>query len=105
MGFLAAEQRLKVPQRAAIVGEREATVRRWLTRSLAEGLNGLQDAPRPGRACGSPPCADGQHYVALEEDLVGEALACLYPDRPGPQRVVLRDRALAHQRRRHRHRD
>jgi transposase len=49
MVFLAAEQRLKVPQIAAIVRESEATVLRWLTRYLAEGLHGLQDAPRPGR--------------------------------------------------------
>lgn len=49
MVFLAAEQRLKVPQIAAIVRESEATVLRWLKRYLAEGLNGLQDAPRPGR--------------------------------------------------------
>src|SRR5919106_1756432 len=48
MVFLAAEQRLKVPQIAAIVRESEATVLRWLKRYLAEGLNGLQDAPRPG---------------------------------------------------------
>jgi transposase len=49
MVFLAAEQRLKVPQIAAIVRESEATVLRWLKRYLAEGLNGVQDAPRPGR--------------------------------------------------------
>ena len=46
--------------------------------------------------------ADGEHDVALQEDLVGEALARLDPHRPGPQRMVLRDRALPHQRRRHR---
>jgi transposase len=40
---------LKVPQMAAIVREREATVWRWLTRYVAAGLEGLQDAPRPGR--------------------------------------------------------
>lgn len=49
MILLAAAQGLKVPQIARIVGEREATVLRWLTRSRAEGLEGLQDAPRPGR--------------------------------------------------------
>lgn len=49
MVFLAAEQRLKGPQLAVIVREREATVLRWLKRYLAEGLNGWQDAPRPGR--------------------------------------------------------
>jgi transposase len=49
MVFLAAEQGLKVPQIAAIVRESEATVLRWLKRYQAEGLNGLRDAPRPGR--------------------------------------------------------
>jgi transposase len=49
MVFLAAEQRLKVPQIAVIVRESEATVLRWLKRYLAEGMEGLQDAPRPGR--------------------------------------------------------
>jgi transposase len=49
MILLAAEQRLKVPQIAAIVRESEATVLRWLKRYLAEGLEGLHDAPRPGR--------------------------------------------------------
>jgi transposase len=49
MILLAAEQRLKVPQIAAIVRESEATVLRWLKRYLAEGLEGLHDASRPGR--------------------------------------------------------
>jgi transposase len=49
MVLLSAEQRLKIPQIAAIVRESEATVGRWLKRYLAEGLDGLQDAPRPGR--------------------------------------------------------
>jgi transposase len=49
MVLLSAEQRLKIPQIAAIVRESEATVGRWLKRYLAEGLNGLHDAPRPGR--------------------------------------------------------
>jgi transposase-like protein len=40
MVLLAAEQGLKVPQIAAIVRESEATVLRWLKRSLAEGLEG-----------------------------------------------------------------
>jgi transposase len=49
MVLLSAEQRLKVPQIAVIVRESEATVLRWLKRYRAEGLEGLQDAPRPGR--------------------------------------------------------
>jgi transposase len=49
MIVLAAEQGLKVPQIAAIVRASAATVLRWLTRSRAEGLEGLHHAPRPGR--------------------------------------------------------
>jgi transposase len=49
MILLAAEQGLKVPQMAASVRESEATVLRWLKRSLADDLEGLHDAPRPGR--------------------------------------------------------
>jgi transposase len=49
MVLLAAAQGLTVAQIAARVREREATVRRWRTRSLAAGLDGLHDAPRPGR--------------------------------------------------------
>ena len=49
MILLSAEQGLKVPHIAAIVRESEATVLRWLNRDLAECLEGLQDAPRPGR--------------------------------------------------------
>lgn len=49
MIWLSAEQGLKVPQIALIVRESEATVLRWLKRYLAEGLEGLHDAPRPGR--------------------------------------------------------
>jgi transposase len=49
MVLLSAEQGLKVPQIAAIVRESEATVLRWLNRYRGEGLEGLQDAPRPGR--------------------------------------------------------
>jgi transposase len=49
MVLLSAEQGLKVPQIAAIVRESDATVLRWLKRYRAEGLEGLHDAPRPGR--------------------------------------------------------
>jgi transposase len=49
MVFLAVEQGLRVPRIAAIVRESEATVLRWLKRYRAEGIEGLQDAPRPGR--------------------------------------------------------
>jgi transposase len=46
--LLAAEQRFVAPQIAAIVRTAEQTVRRWLKRYLAEGVNGLADVPRPG---------------------------------------------------------
>jgi transposase len=49
MLLLAAEQGLRVPQIARMVRESEATVLRWLKRYRAEGLEGLQDVPRPGR--------------------------------------------------------
>jgi transposase len=46
--LLAAEQHLLAPQIATIVRKDEQTVRRWLKRYQAEGINGLVDAPRPG---------------------------------------------------------
>lgn len=49
MVLLSAERELKVPDIAAIVRESADTVARWLKRYLAEGLEGLKDAPRPGR--------------------------------------------------------
>lgn len=49
MVLLSAEQGLKVSEIAAIVRESTDTVARWLKRYLAEGLEGLKDAPRPGR--------------------------------------------------------
>jgi len=49
MLLLSAEKGLKVGEIAGIVRESEATVLRWLKRYLAEGVDGLQDTPRPGR--------------------------------------------------------
>jgi len=49
MVLLCAEQSRKVPEIAVIVRESEVTVQRWLRRYLAEGVEGLKDAPRPGR--------------------------------------------------------
>jgi transposase len=48
MVLLAAEQGLIAPQIAAIVRSDEDTVRRWIKRFQAEGVNGLEDRPRPG---------------------------------------------------------
>ena len=46
--LLGAERRMVAAEIAAVVRLHEATVRRWLVRYQAEGLNGLADAPRPG---------------------------------------------------------
>src|SRR5918912_58329 len=46
--MLAGEQRLTAPAIARIVREDEQTVRRWLKRWLAEGIEGLKDRPMPG---------------------------------------------------------
>ncbi len=48
MVLLAAEQRLTAAAIAQIVRLSEETVRRWLKRYLAEGIEGLRDVPRPG---------------------------------------------------------
>ena len=48
MVLLAAERRLTAAQIAGIVRASEETVRRWLKRYLAEGVEGLSDAPQPG---------------------------------------------------------
>jgi transposase len=50
MVLLSAEQGLKAEEIAAIVRESGVTVLSWLKRYLAEGLEGLQDAPRAGRS-------------------------------------------------------
>jgi transposase len=49
MVLLSAEQGLKADAIAAIVREDHDTVVRWLKRYQAEGVEGLKDAPRPGR--------------------------------------------------------
>jgi len=48
MVLLAAERRLSAAQIAEIVRASEETVRRWLKRYLAEGVEGLRDEPHPG---------------------------------------------------------
>ena len=48
MILLAAEQQLTAPQIGAIVRKNDYTVRRWMRRYRAEGVNGLSDAPRVG---------------------------------------------------------
>jgi transposase len=48
MVFLAAERRMTAVEIAEIVRASEETVRRWLKRYLAEGVEGLRDEPHPG---------------------------------------------------------
>jgi transposase len=48
MILLAAERRMTAAEIAEIVRASEETVRRWLKRYLAEGVEGLRDTPRPG---------------------------------------------------------
>jgi len=47
--LLSAEQGYKAEDIAQIVRESHMTVLRWLKRYMAEGIEGLKDAPRPGR--------------------------------------------------------
>src|SRR6266566_8264294 len=46
--LLAGEQRMTAPAIAAIVREVSQTVRNWLKRSMAQGIEGLKDRPMPG---------------------------------------------------------
>lgn len=48
MVLLSAEHRLTATEIARIVRTSEETVRRWLKRYLAEGVEGLRDEPQPG---------------------------------------------------------
>jgi len=50
MVLLSAEKKLKVDEIADIVRESSVTVLRWLHRYMAEGIQGLLDAPRAGRS-------------------------------------------------------
>ena len=46
--MLAAEQGMTVPEISRIVRRNDQTVRTWIKRFNAEGINGLYDRPRPG---------------------------------------------------------
>jgi transposase len=48
--LLAGEQRLAAPAIAVIVRETDQTVRTWMKRYVAEGIEGLKDRPMPGPA-------------------------------------------------------
>jgi transposase len=61
MVLLAAEQGLVAAQIAPLVRLDEETVRRWLRRYQAEGLEGLADWPR----CGAPPKVTAEYRKQL----------------------------------------
>lgn len=46
--LLSSEQNMTTPQISVIVRLNDQTVRRWMRRFNAEGINGLADKPRPG---------------------------------------------------------
>lgn len=48
MLLLAVEKNMTAPQIGQIVRKNDQTVRRWIRRFNAEGINGLYDVPRPG---------------------------------------------------------
>ena len=48
MILLAAEQKMSAPRIAALVWETDQTVRNWLKRYEAEGIEGLKSKPQPG---------------------------------------------------------
>ena len=48
MILLSTEQNMTAQQISQIVRKNDQTVRRWIKRYNAEGVNGLSDAPRPG---------------------------------------------------------
>ena len=62
MILLASDQSMTAPQIAKIVRKDEQTVRRWIKRYNAEGINGLLDAPRSG--------APGKVTVSYREKLI-----------------------------------
>lgn len=62
MVLLSGEQGMIAHEISAIVRKGEQTVRRWLKRYIAEGINGLEDAPRSG--------APGKVTSSYQEQLV-----------------------------------
>ena len=62
MILLAAEKKMVAHEIAEIVRTDEQTVRRWMKRYMAEGIEGLKDMPRPG--------AKAKVTVAYEEKML-----------------------------------
>lgn len=65
--LLAGEQRLTAPAIARIVRESDQTVRVWLKRWLAEGLEGLKDRPMPERPTKITPAYREQLLAAVRQ--------------------------------------
>ena len=65
MVLLAAEQRMTAPAIAVIVREDDQTVRNWLKRYLAEGIEGLKDRPMPGAPPKITPAYEEQLLAAV----------------------------------------
>ena len=65
--LLAGEQRLTVPEIARIVRQDDQTVRTWLKRWLAEGIEGLKDRPMPGAAPKTTPAYREQLLAAVRQ--------------------------------------
>jgi len=65
MVLLAGEQRMTAPAIAAIVREDDQTVRNWLKRYLAEGIEGLKDRPMPGAPPKITPAYEEQLLAAV----------------------------------------
>ena len=59
--LLSGEKQMKAPEIGEIVRESQTTVQRWLKRYMAEGVEGLKDAPRPGK----PPVVDQVYQEQL----------------------------------------
>jgi transposase len=67
--LLAAEKGLVAAEIGGIVRLSEESVRRWLKRYEAEGIEGLKDAPRPGMA----PVVTREYRTQLVETWSGDA--------------------------------
>jgi DDE superfamily endonuclease/Winged helix-turn helix len=83
MVLLAAERGLVAAEIAAFVPQDEETARRWFARYLAEGVEGLSDAPRSG----APPSADerAQRLPAAARGRHGAEPAPAHDHQPGPR--------------------
>jgi transposase len=65
--LLAGEERLTAPAIARIVREDDQTVRTWLRRWLAEGIEGLKDRPMPGGTPKTTPAYREQLLAAVRQ--------------------------------------